>query len=55
MSSLSIEGLKLHLYGKRVSKPRRKLGHVTITACTISDAIDKSKIAKGNLRIMKKD
>jgi 5-(carboxyamino)imidazole ribonucleotide synthase len=52
---LSIEGLKLHLYGKRISKPRRKLGHVTITACTISDAIDKSKIAKGNLRIMKKD
>ena len=29
---LSIEGLKLHLYGKRISKPRRKLGHVTITA-----------------------
>src|SRR5918995_1322788 len=52
---LSIEGLKLHLYGKRISKPRRKLGHVTITSCTISDAIDKSKIAKSNLRIMKKN
>jgi 5-(carboxyamino)imidazole ribonucleotide synthase len=51
---LSIEGLKLHLYGKRISKPRRKLGHVTITAASISDAIDKSRKAKSNLRIMNK-
>jgi 5-(carboxyamino)imidazole ribonucleotide synthase len=51
---LSIEGLKLHLYGKRISKPRRKLGHVTITAASISEAIDKSKKAKSNLRIMNK-
>ncbi|MGA7368847.1 MAG: 5-(carboxyamino)imidazole ribonucleotide synthase [Nitrososphaeraceae archaeon] len=51
---LSIEGLKLHLYGKRISKPRRKLGHVTITAASISDAIDKSKKAKSKLRIVNK-
>lgn len=51
---LSMDGLKLHLYGKRISKPRRKLGHVTITAASISDAIDKSKKAKSNLRIMNK-
>jgi len=51
---LSIEGLKLHLYGKRISKPRRKLGHVTITASSPSDAINKSKKAKSNLRIMSK-
>ncbi|MGB7635427.1 MAG: 5-(carboxyamino)imidazole ribonucleotide synthase [Nitrososphaeraceae archaeon] len=51
---LSIEGLKLHLYGKRISKPRRKLGHVTITAASISEAINKSKEAKSNLKIMSK-
>jgi 5-(carboxyamino)imidazole ribonucleotide synthase len=51
---LSIDGLKLHLYGKRISKPRRKLGHVTITAATTSDAIYKSIKAKSNLRIMNK-
>ncbi|MGH9950167.1 MAG: 5-(carboxyamino)imidazole ribonucleotide synthase [Nitrososphaeraceae archaeon] len=51
---LSIEGLKLHLYGKRISKPRRKLGHVTITASSLSDAINKSKKAKSNLRIISK-
>jgi 5-(carboxyamino)imidazole ribonucleotide synthase len=50
---LSIEGLKLHLYGKRISKPKRKLGHITITSESLSDAIDKSKKAKTNLRIMK--
>jgi 5-(carboxyamino)imidazole ribonucleotide synthase len=51
---LSIEGLKLHLYGKRISKPRRKLGHVTITAGSISEAINKAKEAKSNLKIMSK-
>ena len=51
---LSIEGLKLHLYGKRFSKPRRKLGHITITAASLSDAMSKSKKAKSNLRIMNK-
>jgi 5-(carboxyamino)imidazole ribonucleotide synthase len=51
---LSIEGLKLHLYGNRISKPRTKLGHLTITAASISDAIDISKKAKSNLRIMSK-
>ncbi|HET6641388.1 MAG TPA: 5-(carboxyamino)imidazole ribonucleotide synthase [Nitrososphaeraceae archaeon] len=52
---LSIDGLKLHLYGKRISKPRRKLGHVTITAASISEAIDKSRKAKSNLRIVNKN
>lgn len=51
---LGIEGLKLHLYGKRFSKPRRKLGHITITAASLSDAMSKSKKAKSNLRIMNK-
>jgi 5-(carboxyamino)imidazole ribonucleotide synthase len=51
---LSIEGLKLHLYGKRFSKPRRKLGHITVTAASVSDAINKSEKAKSNLRIVNK-
>jgi 5-(carboxyamino)imidazole ribonucleotide synthase len=50
---LKIEGLKLHLYGKRISKPKRKLGHITITSESLTDAIDKSKKAKTTLRIMK--
>lgn len=49
---LSIEGLRLHLYGKRISKPKRKLGHITITSESLSEAIDKSRKAKSNLKIM---
>jgi 5-(carboxyamino)imidazole ribonucleotide synthase len=29
---LSIEGVYIHLYGKKISKPKRKLGHITILA-----------------------
>ena len=28
---LGIEGVHVHLYGKHVTKPFRKMGHVTIT------------------------
>lgn len=49
---LGIDGLKLHLYGKRISKPRRKLGHITITAESLSEALDKSRKARSSLRIM---
>ncbi len=29
---LSTEGVYIHLYGKKISKPKRKLGHITILA-----------------------
>ncbi len=44
--AFSIQGLKLHLYGKGITKPRRKLGHVTITAETIEDALAKANLAR---------
>ncbi len=40
---LKIEGAFVHLYGKKHTKPFRKLGHVTVTANTIEDAIAKSR------------
>ena len=27
---LSLEGIKLHIYGKKITKPHRKLGHITV-------------------------
>ncbi|MES2780586.1 MAG: 5-(carboxyamino)imidazole ribonucleotide synthase [Bacteroidota bacterium] len=39
----SIEGVYIHLYGKTESKPMRKMGHVTITANTLSEAKNKAK------------
>lgn len=34
----AIEGVYIHLYGKTESKPKRKMGHVTITANTLEKA-----------------
>jgi 5-(carboxyamino)imidazole ribonucleotide synthase len=47
----SIPGLKLHIYGKKISKPNRKLGHVTIVAETVEDAILRAEIAKRTLKV----
>ncbi|MCZ7555549.1 MAG: 5-(carboxyamino)imidazole ribonucleotide synthase [Bacteroidia bacterium] len=48
---MSIGGVKIHLYGKKVTKPFRKMGHVTVLAPTIEEAIQKSDIVKRTLRV----
>ena len=40
---LDIPGAVLHLYGKRVIRPRRKMGHVTFLGETLSLALDHAK------------
>jgi 5-(carboxyamino)imidazole ribonucleotide synthase len=35
--ALSVPGLKLHFYGKRITKPQRKLGHFNVTAERIEE------------------
>lgn len=40
--ALQIEGVKLHLYGKPITKPMRKMGHATIFADTIEEAVEKA-------------
>lgn len=40
---LSIPGVKLHLYGKQGSRPKRKLGHFTILDKTIAGALKKAQ------------
>lgn len=39
----SLEGVYVHLYGKKTSKPHRKLGHITITAPTLKVAKEKAE------------
>jgi 5-(carboxyamino)imidazole ribonucleotide synthase len=41
----NIQGLKLHIYGKDTSKPRRKLAHFTITAGSVEEALGKADLA----------
>jgi len=40
---MSIEGTKIHIYGKRETKPFRKMGHATVLDPSIESAIIKSK------------
>jgi 5-(carboxyamino)imidazole ribonucleotide synthase len=48
---MGLEGVKIHLYGKKMTKPFRKMGHATIMAETISEAKNKAAIVKQKLKI----
>ena len=52
--ALSIEGLKLHNYGKKETKPKRKMGHITITASTLDMAREKADKACKIIKIISK-
>lgn len=47
----SIPGSKLHLYGKKTSKPNRKLGHITVTAKGTSAALRRANKARESLTL----
>jgi 5-(carboxyamino)imidazole ribonucleotide synthase len=49
--SMETEGLKIHLYGKKETKPYRKMGHVTIVAHTLEEAIEKSEKEKNIIKV----
>jgi 5-(carboxyamino)imidazole ribonucleotide synthase len=38
-AALAVQGVRLHLYGKRHPRPRRKMGHLTALASTAKAAI----------------
>lgn len=48
-SVLAIPGVKLHLYGKKIAKIGRKMGHVTITAETQEVALERAALVKKDL------
>ena len=47
---LEMEGVKVHIYGKKQTKPFRKMGHVTIIDKNIDNALKKADIVKHTLR-----
>ncbi|HEX5920381.1 MAG TPA: 5-(carboxyamino)imidazole ribonucleotide synthase [Nitrososphaeraceae archaeon] len=51
--ALAIPGLKLHFYGKMITKPLRKLGHFTITAENIEEALSSARRVRNLLRVGK--
>lgn len=50
---LEIPGLSLHIYGKQTTKPLRKLGHMTIVAKSIEQALSRAQLARKELIVEK--
>ena len=51
--AFAIPGLKVHFYGKRITKPQRKLGHFTITAEKIEQALSRASTVRNLLKVEK--
>ncbi|MCK9453401.1 MAG: ATP-grasp domain-containing protein, partial [Bacteroidales bacterium] len=50
--AMKIDGVKVHLYGKRITSPFRKMGHLTILAGTRAEAIEKVNQVKNLIKII---
>ncbi|MCB1773813.1 MAG: 5-(carboxyamino)imidazole ribonucleotide synthase [Gammaproteobacteria bacterium] len=51
-ATLAIPGVCLHIYGKAVTKPGRKMGHVTIIDDSVEAACEKASRVKQTIRIL---
>lgn len=49
---LSIEGIYVHLYGKKYTKPFRKMGHLTIVDQNREKAIEKARFVQKTLKVI---
>jgi len=52
---LALDGVYLHLYGKELTSPFRKMGHANITADSIEAAIKKADLVKKYLKVVTVD
>ncbi len=48
---MAIDGVKIHLYGKKMTRPSRKMGHVTILGNTVEEARLKAEQVKKLLKV----
>lgn len=49
---LNHEGVNIHIYGKKETRPFRKMGHVTIIGETLEEARKQAEVAKNNIRVI---
>jgi 5-(carboxyamino)imidazole ribonucleotide synthase len=49
---LSIPGVSVHIYGKKETKPFRKMGHITIVDKRLDDALKKAEIVKQTIKVV---
>ena len=52
--TLSVTGAYLHLYGKKLTKPSRKMGHVTILDQTLEGLQEKIELVKNSIKVVSK-
>lgn len=48
---LKLEGVYVHLYGKKITKPFRKMGHVTIVDEDRAKAVEKARFVQQTLKV----
>lgn len=49
---LGVPGVKLYIYGKKIAKPRRKLGHITATGITVNEALARATKARKAIELV---
>lgn len=50
--ALALPGVHLHFYGKTQTAPKRKMGHITVTADTLAAAIEIAQSAAASLKVV---
>ncbi len=53
--TLKLKGVYPHIYGKHMTKPSRKMGHVTILADSLDDAKKQQVLVKKHLKVIAKE
>lgn len=49
---LSMPGVYPHIYGKKMTKPFRKMGHVTVLGDTLEHAVEKARFVQSTLKVV---
>jgi 5-(carboxyamino)imidazole ribonucleotide synthase len=49
---LMLPGVYVHLYGKKLTKPFRKMGHVTVVDADLDSLKKKAKFVKDTLKVI---
>lgn len=49
---LHIPGVSIHLYGKKFTKPFRKMGHITIVDADLEKAREKARLVKDTIKVV---
>jgi 5-(carboxyamino)imidazole ribonucleotide synthase len=50
--ALRLGSVYVHLYGKKITKPFRKMGHVTVANRSINHAIKTAKFIKDQIKVV---